>query len=1106
MSPKLGVFLLSLCLAAPIQAGHAASPSDDGLAALPHTAEGAAGRQPLVVSNNTVLIESSGEPNSIDPAIAYDDDSGMIVQAVYETLVTYNGSAVDEFRPVLAEVVPTVSNGGITNGNRTYTFRVRQGVTFHSGDTLDADDVTYTLNRVLVIDDPGSPAWMLSQVLNTSGIQKVDNYTLSLTLERPYAPFLAVLAYTVGSVVSKETVEANGGVVAGQQNTWMLTHEDGTGPFRLERWTFGSEFALSRWPTYWDPPHRAKVDRVITRTGVSSSDRVTHVMDGTADIATIAAADRPSVAYAAETPGSPISVSRGASNWVTTLGAFNRRIDTANRSMLGPLTYPDDVPADFFADPKMREAFARSFQYDLYAPNTTSSSAMPLTGIIPRGMYGYNASLPVATFDLTAARAAYNASRWVTDAGYNPGGYGRGFNLTVAYNVGNYGRYTAALLVRDGVEALGPNIHVNVVGLEWSVYLGATLRTSTGEPGPVPLFFIGWGPDYADPDDYVVPFLRTGSIYPAFLALSNASLDALIDEASATPTGAQRLDLYERIQLAAVQNHEYMFVSEGRNFHAQNKDLAGWYYNPMLSGADLGGNLASLYWPANVELIPPTVSAGPDLVVDAGTTVWLNGTATDNDPGFPASGQVEWHFAYNGSNVTLAGAAVSFVFWKPGSYTVTLWATDASGNVGSDTMTLVIVSPDQVAPTVNAGGDITLAAGVEWTFAGFASDDDPSFSTTGAFGWRFDYNGSTVEVPGTSLVFTFWSLGDFLLTFWARDAWGNAAEDTRTATVLRPDTTPPTAEAGTARTVSQGEMVALQGFATDNDPTIAASGVFWWTFSYNGSEVNLTGSNASFTFATPGTYLVTFHARDGWGNEGTDVFALVVRPPDLQAPTVSPIADQTAVAGSYLALVASASDDDPRFPDGGNFTWTFTYGGAAVHLYGRQTGFTFAGPGDTTVTLVVKDPSGNAAAPVVFLVQVLLPDTTPPTVDAGRSIAVQVGMLVTFEGVATDGGAAILDPSRYNWSFLYNGTTVHLSGATPTFTFEVPGTYEVTLTVLDATGNAAQDHVTITVKPRAPPASGEPSGPNYLLPLALGLAGAAAAAAALLYRRRGRAI
>ena len=89
------------------------------------------------------------------PADAY---SHEVVQNVYETLVWYNGPSAIVLRPMLAVQVPSVENGGISVDGMTYVYELRDDVRFHNGDELTAEDVVYSIMRLLVINDPSGGA------------------------------------------------------------------------------------------------------------------------------------------------------------------------------------------------------------------------------------------------------------------------------------------------------------------------------------------------------------------------------------------------------------------------------------------------------------------------------------------------------------------------------------------------------------------------------------------------------------------------------------------------------------------------------------------------------------------------------------------------------------------------------------------------------------------------------------------------------------------------------------------------------------------------------------------------------------------------------------
>ena len=145
-------------------------------------------------ANPDVLTSVSiGDPVTLDPAEAYDTASGAVLTNAYETLVFYDRERTDKLIPILAEELPTVQNGGISNEGMTYTFKIRQGVTFHDGSTMDADDVVFSINRLISMDLAAGPAWMYTELLDKTdengdgiadSIVKIDQYTVQFNLNQ----------------------------------------------------------------------------------------------------------------------------------------------------------------------------------------------------------------------------------------------------------------------------------------------------------------------------------------------------------------------------------------------------------------------------------------------------------------------------------------------------------------------------------------------------------------------------------------------------------------------------------------------------------------------------------------------------------------------------------------------------------------------------------------------------------------------------------------------------------------------------------------------------------------------------------------------------------
>src|SRR5574341_1108194 len=93
------------------------------LAGFSGVAQGQAVKNP-----DTLIIQSFGDPASLDPATAYDTaSSGVLLWNIYETLIFFSGGRTDLYEPMLATEVPSVANGGISRDGKTYVFKIREG-------------------------------------------------------------------------------------------------------------------------------------------------------------------------------------------------------------------------------------------------------------------------------------------------------------------------------------------------------------------------------------------------------------------------------------------------------------------------------------------------------------------------------------------------------------------------------------------------------------------------------------------------------------------------------------------------------------------------------------------------------------------------------------------------------------------------------------------------------------------------------------------------------------------------------------------------------------------------------------------------------------------
>lgn len=546
---------------------------------------------------DTLVLVRFGDPETLDPAYAYDTASGEIfVWHVYETLIFFNGGSTGSFVPMLATEVPSVANGGISRDGKTYTFRIRPNVRFHDGTVMTAEDVKYSMLRFMFMDRDGGPSWILlapilgvdvtrnaQDQLDTALFNRANQAirasgnTLSITLHEPYAAFLSIMAQW-SLTVNRRWAIAQGdwnGTAAGlsalnnpakPEDTKLFSQANGTGPFRLVQWDRQNRQAiLERFDGYWRAP--ARLRRVVYRVVEDFGPRRLMLQQGDADIVSV---NRVEQSQVMGLPG--VRVVDDLPQLVVTGIYMNLRIDTAggNPDVGSGRLDGNGVPGDFFADVNVRRGVAYAFDYTTAIRDCNRSAAAVNKGPIPQGMFGYNPNQTWFTTDRARAEAAFREAR---------GGqvWNNGFKFTVAFNSGNTTRQCMAQVLKSNLEALNPKFKVDVRGVTWAQYLSLYRQSK------LPMWIIGWAADYPDPDNFVTPFMHSTGTYGKAQGYSNAQVDKLIADARNETDPAKRRAIYFDLMKIAFEDPITLYL-QPTGFVVMRSWVRGWYNNPAFFG------------------------------------------------------------------------------------------------------------------------------------------------------------------------------------------------------------------------------------------------------------------------------------------------------------------------------------------------------------------------------------------------------------------------------------------------------------------------------------------------------------------------------------------
>ncbi|MCX6096619.1 MAG: ABC transporter substrate-binding protein [Candidatus Bipolaricaulota bacterium] len=188
--------------------------------------------------------------SDFEPAAIYNFEAVFIGGQVYEKLIEFRGGgdAFNTIQPGLAESWERSADG------LTWTYKIRSGAKFHSGNPVTAKDVVYSLRRTMAhTKAPG--VWILTQFVPTPEmVREVDQYTVAITTNQPIGDrlFATVMSVTgPDSILDSVAVQSHATADDPWADKWLATHDAGSGPYTLKEWSLRDRIVLEAFPGYW---------------------------------------------------------------------------------------------------------------------------------------------------------------------------------------------------------------------------------------------------------------------------------------------------------------------------------------------------------------------------------------------------------------------------------------------------------------------------------------------------------------------------------------------------------------------------------------------------------------------------------------------------------------------------------------------------------------------------------------------------------------------------------------------------------------------------------------------------------------------------------------
>ncbi len=569
------------------------------------------------------------DPETLDPQIVYENVGIGIDQNVYEGLIQWDGADPTKFRPLLAEAIPDPVK--TDDGGLTYEWKIKDGVKFHNGEPLTAEDVAFSYWRSMLLGDPNSPSWLMTQaffdlndpaeLVDASGAldgdpealkkanaktleeacQKVkdavtfdnDAHTVKMKLVHPWGPFLPTIAGGAWAMAVNKKWVAEQGDWDGDCKTWQnfygiptesgKLHDKamGTGPYKLDHWTPGEEVVLVVNEDYWGGA--PKIKRVVFKHVPEFGTRFAALQAGDADFIEIGStADRTQMDTLVRDECNIDTNECKTVNPDGILRAYPGRPNVTRSDVVFNFEVPEDspyigsgkldgegVPRDFFKDVHIRRAFNYCFDYDTYIKDVQLGDAQRSLALTLPGQAGYDGS-PIYEYDLAKCEEEFKAAELKSEDGKSV--WDTGFYMQLAYNSGNTQRQAIAEILAENLQKVNPNFLVSPVALPWPLFL----RTR----GQFPMFTTGWFEDIHDPHNWYVPYLsQTGTFgnrahIPAELADKYAPL---IDQGVKETDPAKRAGIYSELNQLVHEDAPAIILSVANTKHYEPVYMKGWW-------------------------------------------------------------------------------------------------------------------------------------------------------------------------------------------------------------------------------------------------------------------------------------------------------------------------------------------------------------------------------------------------------------------------------------------------------------------------------------------------------------------------------------------------
>jgi len=478
---------------------------------------------------DTLVIAEKEQPASFDPIGAYNTTVNRVMLCAYDSLFTYKAGTT--------ELIPALVNlWEISSDSLTYILHLQEGVKFHDGTELIAEDVKFTLDRTKALN-----IGIAGDLSNYEGSIIIDNYEIQIKLNKPYAPFSVFLAKVF--VLNKDLTlqhEQDGD----WGRTWLKTNEAGSGPYILSQFRPEEIAVFDKFDAYWRGWEGKHVSKVVFRFIKEGVTQRLLLQQGDVDLA-----QQPPMQDLADLRANP-------------------DIQVVSTPTLATYYIFMNVQKPPLDNKLVRQALSYAYDYEAHIQFILKGEGYRPHGYIPEAVPFYYSDKSIYPYEYNLDKAR----ELLAEAGYPDGG----FTLDMAYLPVLEEEVGTLETMQDACAKLG--ITIKPRGMTWPTFVDAVTNFDTA-----PMLSTVYSyPSYPDIHAYLsvnfdCKYVGQWSNYSWYC---NPAFSALTDKAISTSDPEVRRELYKWAQIILDSDAAAIPISVKNFVVALRTNVHGYAHTP----------------------------------------------------------------------------------------------------------------------------------------------------------------------------------------------------------------------------------------------------------------------------------------------------------------------------------------------------------------------------------------------------------------------------------------------------------------------------------------------------------------------------------------------